>query len=109
MRLTCARARYTARTLLPRAPGFYSDLPFALLFALLFAPLGFVTGIIFSGSSQSASPGKFGRCTQRETALRPCVVDERSNLHELDGGAHPIEAGYALEQLLGEERLGSVF
>jgi hypothetical protein len=26
-------------------PGFYSDLPFALLFA----PLGFVTGIIFSG------------------------------------------------------------
>ena len=31
--------------LLARVPGFYSDLPFALLFA----PLGFVTGIIFSG------------------------------------------------------------
>jgi hypothetical protein len=31
--------------LLARVPGFYSDLPFALLFA----PLGFITGIIFSG------------------------------------------------------------
>ena len=34
-----------AGTLLARVPGFDSDLPFALLFA----PLGFVTGIIFSG------------------------------------------------------------
>jgi hypothetical protein len=34
-----------AGALLARVPGFYSDLPFALLFA----PLGFVTGIIFSG------------------------------------------------------------
>jgi hypothetical protein len=31
--------------LLARVPGFYSDLPFALLFA----PLGVATGIIFSG------------------------------------------------------------
>ena len=31
--------------LLARVPGLYSDLPFALLFA----PLGFVSGIIFSG------------------------------------------------------------
>jgi hypothetical protein len=34
-----------AGALLARVPGFSSDLPFALLFA----PLGFVTGIIFSG------------------------------------------------------------
>jgi predicted Kef-type K+ transport protein len=34
-----------AGALLARVPGFYSDLPFALLFA----PLGVVTGIIFSG------------------------------------------------------------
>lgn len=34
-----------AGALLARVPGFYSDLPFALLFA----PLGFITGIIFSG------------------------------------------------------------
>ena len=34
-----------AGTVLARVPGFDSDLPFALLFA----PLGFVTGIIFSG------------------------------------------------------------
>ena len=34
-----------AGALLARVPGFYSDLPFPLLFA----PLGFVTGIIFSG------------------------------------------------------------
>jgi hypothetical protein len=36
---------FVAGTLLARVPGFYSDLPFALLFA----PLGFATGIIFSG------------------------------------------------------------
>jgi hypothetical protein len=34
-----------AGALLARVPGFSSDLPFALLFA----PLGFVTGVIFSG------------------------------------------------------------
>ena len=34
-----------AGALLARVPGFYSDLPFAIMFA----PLGFVTGIIFSG------------------------------------------------------------
>jgi hypothetical protein len=38
-------AWFGAGALLARVPGFSSDLPFALLFA----PLGFVTGIIFSG------------------------------------------------------------
>lgn len=38
-------AWFVAGTLLARVPGYFSDLPFALLFA----PLGFVTGIIFSG------------------------------------------------------------
>ena len=36
---------FGAGTLLARVPGFSSDLPFALLFA----PLGVVSGIIFSG------------------------------------------------------------
>jgi hypothetical protein len=43
--LTWGAAWFVAGTLLARLPGFYSDLPFALLFA----PLGFVTGSIFSG------------------------------------------------------------
>jgi hypothetical protein len=45
MGLTWAAAWFGAGILLARVPGFYSDLPFALLFA----PLGFVTGIIFAG------------------------------------------------------------
>ncbi len=45
MGLTWAAAWFGAGVLLARVPGFNSDLPFALLFA----PLGFVTGIIFSG------------------------------------------------------------
>src|SRR5256885_7059050 len=45
MGLTWGAAWFAAGLLLARVPGFYSDLPFALLFA----PLGFVTGIIFSG------------------------------------------------------------
>jgi len=45
MGLTWAAAWFVAGALLARVPGFSSDLPFALLFA----PLGFVTGIIFSG------------------------------------------------------------
>jgi hypothetical protein len=45
MGLTWAAAWFGAGILLARVPGFYSDLPFALLFA----PLGFGTGIIFSG------------------------------------------------------------
>ena len=45
MGLTWGAAWSGAGVLLARVPGFYSDLPFALLFA----PLGFVTGIIFSG------------------------------------------------------------
>src|SRR3954471_22964084 len=45
MGLTWAAAWFGAGFLLARVPGFYSDLPFALLFA----PLGFITGIIFSG------------------------------------------------------------
>jgi hypothetical protein len=45
MGLIWAAAWSAAGALLARVPGFYSDLPFPLLFA----PLGFVTGIIFSG------------------------------------------------------------
>lgn len=45
MGLIWGAAWFGAGILLARVPGFYSDLPFALLFA----PLGFVTGIIFSG------------------------------------------------------------
>src|SRR5258705_2984704 len=45
MGLTWGAAWFGAGILLARVPGFSSDLPFALLFA----PLGFVTGIIFSG------------------------------------------------------------
>ena len=44
MGLTWGAAWFGAGTLLARVPGFYSDLPFALLFA----PLGFVSGIVFS-------------------------------------------------------------
>ena len=45
MGLTWGAAWFGAGLLLARVPGFYSDLPFALLFA----PLGFVTGVMFSG------------------------------------------------------------
>ena len=45
MGLTWAAAGFGLGTLLARVPGFSSDLPFALLFA----PLGFFSGIIFSG------------------------------------------------------------
>ena len=45
MGLTWGAAWFGAGLLLARVPGFYSDLPFALLFA----PLGFVTGVVFSG------------------------------------------------------------
>jgi hypothetical protein len=43
--LTWGAAWFGAGILLVRVPGLYSDLPFALLFA----PLGFVTGVMFSG------------------------------------------------------------
>ena len=43
--LTWAAAWFATGILLARVPGFYSDLPFALVFA----PLGFVTGVMFSG------------------------------------------------------------
>jgi hypothetical protein len=45
MGLTWGAAWFGAGLVLARVPGFYSDLPFALLFA----PLGFVTGVVFSG------------------------------------------------------------
>ena len=45
MGLAWGAAGFGAGILLARIPGFHSDLPFALLFA----PLGFLSGIIFSG------------------------------------------------------------
>lgn len=45
MGFTWGAAWFGAGLLLARVPGLHSDLPFALLFA----PLGFLTGIIFSG------------------------------------------------------------
>jgi hypothetical protein len=45
MGLAWGAAGFGAGILLARVPGFYSDLPYALMFA----PLGFLTGIIFSG------------------------------------------------------------
>jgi len=45
MGLAWAAAGFVAGLVLARIPGFYSDLPFALLFA----PLGFFAGVIFSG------------------------------------------------------------
>ena len=45
MGLIWGAAWFGAGILLARVPGFFSDLPFALLFA----PLGFITGITFSG------------------------------------------------------------
>lgn len=44
MGLTWAAVWFGAGLLLARVPGFFSDVPFAILFA----PLGFITGIIFS-------------------------------------------------------------
>ena len=45
MGLTWGAAWFGASIMLARVPGFNSDVPFALLFA----PLGFATGVIFSG------------------------------------------------------------
>jgi len=45
MGLSWAVVWFGAGVLLARVPGFFSDVPFAILFA----PLGFITGIIFSG------------------------------------------------------------
>jgi hypothetical protein len=45
MGLIWGAAWFGAGILLARVPGFFSDLPFALLFA----PLGLITGIVFSG------------------------------------------------------------
>jgi hypothetical protein len=45
MGLTWGAAWFGAGILVARVPGLFSDLPFALLFA----PLGFVSGILFSG------------------------------------------------------------
>ena len=45
MGLTWGAGWALAGTLLARVPGFNSDVPFALLFA----PLGFISGVIFSG------------------------------------------------------------
>lgn len=54
MGLTWAAAWFGAGIVLARVPGFDSDLPFALLFA----PLGLVTGIIFSGILVAVERGR---------------------------------------------------
>ena len=54
-----------AGAVLARVPGFYSDLPFPLLFA----PLGFLTGIIFSG----ILVGIEGRRGFERTSLSRCA------------------------------------
>ncbi len=41
--------------------------------------------------------------------LRPGVLHERGDLHDLDGGAHTIETSHALKQFISKERFGSVF
>ncbi len=45
MGLTWGAAWFGAGILLARVPGFFSDVPFAIIFA----PLGFVSGLVFSG------------------------------------------------------------
>jgi len=45
MALIWAAAWFGAGLLLARVPGFFSDVPFAILFA----PLGFASGLVFSG------------------------------------------------------------
>lgn len=45
MGFTWGAVWFGAGILLARVPGFFSDVPFAILFA----PLGFVSGIVFSG------------------------------------------------------------
>ena len=45
MGFTWGAVWFGAGILLARVPGFFSDVPFAIVFA----PLGFVTGVIFSG------------------------------------------------------------
>jgi hypothetical protein len=54
MGLTWGAAWFGAGILLARVPGFHSDLPFPLLFA----PLGFVSGIIFSGIITAIGSGR---------------------------------------------------
>lgn len=54
MGLIWGAAWFGAGILLARVPGFHSDLPFALLFA----PLGLVTGIIFSGILTAIEGGR---------------------------------------------------
>lgn len=45
MGLRWGAAWFGAGLVLARVPGFFSDVPFAILFP----PLGFVTGVVFSG------------------------------------------------------------
>ena len=55
--LTWGATGFGAGVLLARLPGFTSDLPFALLFA----PLGFLAGIVFSGTLAFAGRRGFAR------------------------------------------------
>src|SRR5581483_10012057 len=57
-----------------------------------------------------STPGfSWCRCTLGEPGSLTAVLDERSDLHHLDGGSYAVETRHALEQLVREERLSGVF
>ena len=62
MGISWGAAWFAAGILLARVPGFYSDLPFALLFA----QLGFVTGVIFSGPNGDPAEPELTENQERE-------------------------------------------
>ena len=88
MGLTWGAAWFGAGILLARVPGFYSDLPFALLFA----PLGFVTGIIFSGISR-VSRAVAGLIARLFRALRAGAPEWPSAVRDLRRWRGPSRGG----------------
>jgi hypothetical protein len=93
MGLTWGAAWFVAGVLLARVPGFHSDLPFALLFA----PLGFVTGIAFSGILVTIE-GR--RAFDRMSLSRFAAWGAASGL--LLSGIFVVAAALRGESLLGE-------
>ena len=64
---------------------------------------------ISRSAASAASPLQRGVGRHHGTTSRPDVLHERSDLHDLDGGAHTIETRHTLKQLISKERFGSVF